>query len=236
MPLQHRHGYAAGIHHGLPTGDITQPRSSLPDGAIIDAAEQVRAATHPRSVRFEVVALLRGFQPVVPHVRLSVSLAGPRPSDGAGPFRRCQDCFHPHPLSRGSGCPQLSTTCCDRPPAVSFHHRKVQQRLVALNVGHPEPVRCGGCDRRWARSAGRLAVGPGIVVRLTFRRRAPTGPLSRISRATVHRATGVPSRLSWSQILRAPVHLVVPSVHRATLSLRVSSRTSRRVGVLSRCS
>ena len=27
-PLQHRHGYAAGIHHGLPTGDITQPRSS----------------------------------------------------------------------------------------------------------------------------------------------------------------------------------------------------------------
>jgi len=28
MPLQHRHGYAAGIHRGLPTGDITQSRSS----------------------------------------------------------------------------------------------------------------------------------------------------------------------------------------------------------------
>ena len=25
MPLQHRHGYAAGLHRGLPTGDITQP-------------------------------------------------------------------------------------------------------------------------------------------------------------------------------------------------------------------
>ncbi|WP_305684462.1 hypothetical protein [Microbacterium sp.] len=28
MLLQHRHGYAAGIHRGLPTGDITQSKSS----------------------------------------------------------------------------------------------------------------------------------------------------------------------------------------------------------------
>ena len=28
MPLPHRHGYAAGIHHGLPTNDANQPRSS----------------------------------------------------------------------------------------------------------------------------------------------------------------------------------------------------------------
>jgi len=117
MPLQHRHGYAAGIHHGLPTGDITQPRSSLPDGAIIDAAEQVRAATHPRSVRFEVVALLRGFQPVVPHVRLSVSLAGPRPSDGAGPFRRCQDC------STLTPCPGDQAVLSFRRPAATGRQR-----------------------------------------------------------------------------------------------------------------
>jgi hypothetical protein len=28
MPLRHRHGYAAGIHRGLPVGDIDRPRSS----------------------------------------------------------------------------------------------------------------------------------------------------------------------------------------------------------------
>ncbi len=28
MPLRHRHGYAAGIHRGLPDGDINQPESS----------------------------------------------------------------------------------------------------------------------------------------------------------------------------------------------------------------
>jgi hypothetical protein len=42
MPLQHRHGYAAGIHHGLPTGDINRPKSS-PHGI----AAWVRAANQP---------------------------------------------------------------------------------------------------------------------------------------------------------------------------------------------
>ena len=28
MPLRYRHGYAAGIHRGLPPGDIDRPRSS----------------------------------------------------------------------------------------------------------------------------------------------------------------------------------------------------------------
>ena len=38
---------------------------------------------------------LRGFSPLVPRVHLSVSLAGPTPSDSAGVSRRCQGCFHP---------------------------------------------------------------------------------------------------------------------------------------------
>ena len=50
MPLQPRHSYAAGIHHGLPTGDITQPR--VPPGTEV---EWVRVATQPRSARFELV-------------------------------------------------------------------------------------------------------------------------------------------------------------------------------------
>ena len=40
--------------------------------------------------------LLRGFLPLVPRVHLSVSLAGPAPSDSAGASRRCQGCFRLH--------------------------------------------------------------------------------------------------------------------------------------------
>jgi hypothetical protein len=92
MPPQHRHGYTADLHRGLPIGDITRPRSS-PHGIAV----QVGAAHQPESARLELEGLLRGFQPLVPHVRLSVSLAGPRPSGSAGPSRRCQGCFRPHP-------------------------------------------------------------------------------------------------------------------------------------------
>ena len=91
MPLQHRHGYAADLHRGLPAGDINQPRSSPPRNPV-----RVRAALQPRSARFELVGLLRSVQPLVPHVRLSVSLAGPGPSGSAGPSRRCRGCSHPH--------------------------------------------------------------------------------------------------------------------------------------------
>jgi hypothetical protein len=103
MPLQHRHGYAAGIHRGLPTGDIDRPRSS-PTGDALGHADRVARCFQPRSARLELVALLRGVQPLVPHVRLSVSLAGPGPSGGAGPSRRCQGCFRspPHPRSRAA--------------------------------------------------------------------------------------------------------------------------------------
>ena len=86
MPLQHRRGYAADLHRGLPTGDITRSRSSRHD----ENAVPVRAATQPISARFELVALLRSVQPLVPHVRLSVSLAEPGPSGSADPPRRCR--------------------------------------------------------------------------------------------------------------------------------------------------
>src|ERR1019366_9532894 len=142
MPLQHRHGYAAGIHRGLPTGDINQPRSSPPGYAV-----RVRVANQPRSTRFELVVRLRGVQSLVPHVRLSVLLAGPRPSGSAGLSRRCQGCLPPSPSSQGSGCPQLLPARCDEPEAVSFHHRTVQQRLVALvgvGPGRPASLSAGG--------------------------------------------------------------------------------------------
>jgi len=143
MPLQHRRGYAADLHHGLPTGDITQPRSS-PQPQITGTR------CYPAQIR-QIRAggqLLRGFQPLVPHVYLSVLLAGPGPSGSAGPSRRCQGCLPPSPPSRGSGCPQLQPARCDGPEAVSFHHRTVKRRLVALDIPAVDLPRCGGLQLR----------------------------------------------------------------------------------------
>ena len=92
MPLQHRRGYAADLHRGLPTGDITQPRSSPHR---IGRGCALLPSPYPPDLSWW--HLLRGFQPLVPHVCLSVLLAGPGPSGSAGPSRRCQGCFRPHP-------------------------------------------------------------------------------------------------------------------------------------------
>jgi hypothetical protein len=62
----------------------------------------------------------------------------------------------------------------------------------------------GGLKLRSTRSAGRGAAVSGAVVRTRRPRLAPTRPSSLISRSTVQRATGMPSRLSASQVLRAP--------------------------------
>jgi len=101
--LQHRHGYAAAIHRGLPVGDVTRPRSSPHNNDVM----RVRAALQPRSARFELVGLLRSVQSLVPHVHLSVLLAGPGPSGSTDPSRRCQGCCPPSLSSQRSGCPQL---------------------------------------------------------------------------------------------------------------------------------
>ena len=101
MPLQLRHDYAAGLHRGLLTDDINRPRSSR--------CRSTDTRCNPAHIR-QVGAggsLLRGVLPLVPHVHLSVLLAGPRPSDGAGPSRLCRGCLPPSPSSQGSGCLQL---------------------------------------------------------------------------------------------------------------------------------
>ena len=52
--------------------------------------------------------LLRGFLPLVPRVHLSVSLAGPAPSDSAGASRRCQGCFRLHRCPPGQAALSFS--------------------------------------------------------------------------------------------------------------------------------
>jgi hypothetical protein len=127
MPLQHRHGYAADLHRGLPTGDIARPRSSSHQPSV-----RVRAAIQPSSARFELVALLRGVQPLVPHVRLSVSLAERGPSGSAGPPRRCQGRFRPHPHL---GISRVGPADCSAGPPSELLVRLSPQAAQASRVG-----------------------------------------------------------------------------------------------------
>src|ERR1039458_2398200 len=70
MPLRLRHGYAAGIHRGLPIGDMNRPRSS-------PHFVQIRTATQPVSVRFGAGgSLLRGVHTLI-HCRYTFPSCSP---------------------------------------------------------------------------------------------------------------------------------------------------------------
>lgn len=78
------------------------PAQEFPDVAA-EAPTRVRSATRPIPARLGVGGLdLRGFQPLVPLVCLSVLLAGPAPSGSAGTSRRCRGLLrHPSPCRPG---------------------------------------------------------------------------------------------------------------------------------------
>jgi len=87
MPLRLRHTYAADFRCGLPIGDVNRSEE-FP----APRADLRRHPAHIRQVRAGGL-LLRGFQPLVPHVRLPVSLAGPASSGSADTSRRCRGCL-----------------------------------------------------------------------------------------------------------------------------------------------
>ena len=91
LPLQHRHGYAAGLHRGLPTDSTNRLRSSPPDPS------RRGHALHPGPYPPGLSRCLRltGLQTLVPRVHLLVSLAGPAPSGSAGPSRVVRAASHP---------------------------------------------------------------------------------------------------------------------------------------------
>lgn len=69
--------------------------------------------------------------PLVPGVRLPVSLAGPAPSGSFGTSRRCRGCCPPFPASPGSGCPcfsQAAATIQWRSPSTSARSRGASWR------------------------------------------------------------------------------------------------------------
>jgi hypothetical protein len=137
MPLHHRHDYAAGLHRGLLAGDITQPRSSPPT-----QGRRVRDAIRPMSARFGVGGfVLRGVQPLVPRVCLSVSLAEPAPSGSTKTTRRCRGLLHqppPRPGSRSSS--SFHTPAATGIPRWPPTTARVRERLVALEVHDPQLI------------------------------------------------------------------------------------------------
>jgi hypothetical protein len=169
MPLRLRHGYAAGIHRGLPIGNIDQPRSS-PHFA------RIRTATQPISVRFGAGgSLLRGVHTLI-HCRYTFPLCSPgaKSSDSADPPRLCQGCLPPSPVSPGSGCPQLLLARCDEPTAVSFHHGTVQ------GASWRSMSQLQTCSGRWAMRWGLVLAGW-----VRWRRRSRFSPASRRTRCIV---------------------------------------------------
>src|ERR1022692_4122547 len=133
LPRQHRHGYAAGLHRGLPTGTPSRLQSQppLPDGRALHSGPYP-----PDLSRCHAYGALT----LVPLVYRLISLAGPGPSGSTKPSRLCQRCFPPSPASPGSDCAQLPPGCCDSPARrsrTSFDSQRLtaHQRLVAHQHG-----------------------------------------------------------------------------------------------------
>jgi hypothetical protein len=104
LPLRPRHGYAAGIHRGLPPGDFN-PGQEFP----ARDEERVRAAIQPISAGFELAdTLLRDFRTLVPLVCLPASLARPAPSSSTGTPCRCRGCFRPPRRLPGQAAPSFT--------------------------------------------------------------------------------------------------------------------------------
>lgn len=136
MPLQLRHAYAAGFPRSLHADDINQLRS-FPSPRVMGARCN---PAHIRQVRAGGV-VLRGVRPLV-HFRYTFPSRLPDPFhltvlEHSGVVRAASTL----PRVSGIGLPSASPACCDRLAAVSFHHRTISKRLVALDVPGPHLVR-----------------------------------------------------------------------------------------------
>jgi hypothetical protein len=73
------------------------PWQLMPTAAGVPCQTHSRCAPLPAQIhQVRAGAASRGCHTPVPHVLLSIPLAGPKPSGSAGPSRRCRGCSHPH--------------------------------------------------------------------------------------------------------------------------------------------
>jgi hypothetical protein len=127
-----------------------------------------------------------------------------------------------------------------RHPAISRANASMTNAVYAVpapvatkvkSTTHSRPG-ASGAKSRFTRSPGLCRDGSGTVVRGFFHppRRTPRSPSLRISRSTVHRATAMPSRFSWSQTFHAPYRSPLSLETRRICFSSQASRTARAGG------
>jgi hypothetical protein len=130
LPQRHRHGYAAGIHRGLPAGDVI-PAQEFP----ARDEGQVRTATQPISTGFELGVPLEGLYSA------GSSRPPSRLASRARTIRRCR--YVPSlsgllatlPVVSRVRLPPASSRRCDGVTAKVSHLHSNSWRLVALYIG-----------------------------------------------------------------------------------------------------
>jgi len=108
MPLRHRHDYAADLRRGL-TGERHKPTDEF---VLSKNRTAHRGLARIRQVRASGLNL-RGVQPLVPHVHLSVLLAGPNRSDGAAIVPALSGLLSAFPGVSRVRLPSASPASCD---------------------------------------------------------------------------------------------------------------------------
>jgi hypothetical protein len=100
-------------------------------------------------------------------LRLPVLLAGPEPSDGAGPSRHRQGCFPPSPPFRGPDCPQLhpaATTTRPRCPFITARFTSASWRTDSLTQNATARFKSSRSIRRCAFSRRNPTISSRSVV------------------------------------------------------------------------
>jgi hypothetical protein len=178
LPLQPRHGYAADLHHGLPSR-LPKPAGSRPPQH--GGRALLTGPDPPGSSRR---TLLRGFHHWFLHSYTSPSCL-PGPGGLAVPTRPVVlEAAPTRPRTSVAGLPPASTACCDRPRVGPFtppgraaprgalrssvRSKPCERRSTAVNRGHSEAAqntdqKVGGStpseradQRPWSRPRGRL--------------------------------------------------------------------------------
>jgi hypothetical protein len=194
MPLRSRHGYAADLHHGLPTGDITQPRSPPHD---------LRAGVHRSPAQIRQVRagglLLRG---------RSAAGSSRAPSRLACRTRTIWRCWHVPALSgllppipsvptgqAALSFNQPAATGRRRCPSITARSNSASWRSMSATHNWSG---AGGVKLRSTRSGAGAACGSRLVSPRSRRRWQPWRPAAHISLATRLRptCTSRPSRSS----------------------------------------
>ncbi len=199
LPRQHRHGYAADLHRGLPTAELNGFGVDQPHTACGSCT-----AHRPISTRFEPASRLRGFSTGSLALHLLVSLAGPAPSGSAGTSRLCQGRLPPSPASPRIRLPPASSGRCDGPAGRVSHLSSINTRLVAHSSAAKKPTpprvsrspaaahapHVSSClisarRRSWCPAASRRRSRPACTSRARCRR--SHRPASRSAHSLMHR-------------------------------------------------